>query len=69
MRGKKPSHDFIGSYYMNQVKKGGLLLAFHGQRVHRGYGLGGFFARLAKHALPIVKSGVKSVTNQLEKRV
>ena len=37
------------------------MLVFHGAPLQRGYGLGSFFASLARRALPFFKQGAKAI--------
>lgn len=50
-------------YYLNQNGNG--LAVFRGATVQRGHGIGGFFANLVKGALPLVKSGAKTIGKEL----
>jgi hypothetical protein len=45
-------------YYQDQIDG---LNGFKGQRIQRGYGIGSFFKRLARWAIPIIKNHAKPV--------
>jgi hypothetical protein len=45
-------------YYQDQIDG---LNGFRGQRIQRGYGIGSFFKRLARWAIPIIKQHAKPV--------
>ena len=49
--------EYFKNYYLNQAQqKGGHLVAFHGARNQRGYGLGGIFRGLYRWAIPHLQS-------------
>ena len=55
-----PNHKFYEQYYLDQAKqKGGNLLAFHGARFQRGYGLGSIFRGLFRWAVSHLQEGAK----------
>lgn len=57
------SDRFYKNYYENQIGSG--LSVFRGAAVQRGHGIGGFFSSLFKGAMPLLKSGLKSVGKEL----
>lgn len=52
-------------YYQRQSGNG--LAVFKGSTIQRGHGIGGFFSGLLKGAMPLLKSGAKTVGKQLLK--
>ena len=44
-----------------RTQKGGQMMVFHGEPFQRGYGLGSFFQSLARKAIPLLKTGAKTV--------
>ena len=59
------SSSFYKDYYEQQVGNG--LAVFRGATVQRGHGIGGFFSNLLKGALPMIKSGAKTLGKELLK--
>lgn len=57
------SDEYYRNYYENQVGNG--LAVFKGATVQRGHGIGGFFSNLFKGAMPLLKSGLKTVGKEL----
>lgn len=57
------SDRFYKNYYENQIGNG--LSVFRGATVQKGHGIGGFFSSLLKGAMPLLKSGVKSIGKEL----
>lgn len=57
------SSEFYRDYYAQQSGNG--LAVFKGATVQRGHGIGGFFSRLLRGAMPLLKSGAKIVGKQL----
>ena len=53
-----PNHKLYEQYYLDQAKqKGGNLLAFHGARFQRGYGIGSIFKGRFHRAMPHLQQG------------
>ncbi|GFV01910.1 uncharacterized protein F54H12.2 [Trichonephila clavipes] len=52
-------------YYISQTGNG--LPYYAGQSFQKGYGIGGWFKRLFRTALPFLKSGAKSVGKEVLK--
>lgn len=50
-------------YYATQTGKG--LPYYRGTVLQRGHGIGGFFAKLFRSAMPLLKSGAKSVGKEV----
>ena len=50
-------------YYVSQAGKG--LPFYQGISLQKGYGIGGFFAKLFRSALPFLKSGAKTVGKEV----
>lgn len=57
------SDKYYRNYYENQIGNG--LSVFKGATVQRGHGIGGFFSNLFKGAMPMIKSGLKTVGKEL----
>lgn len=57
------SRDYYKTYYENQVGNG--LSVFRGATTQRGHGIGGFFSGLLKGAMPLIKSGAKTIGKEL----
>lgn len=57
------SDKYYKNYYENQIGNG--LAVFKGATVQRGHGIGGFFSNLFKGAMPVLKSGLKTVGKEL----
>ena len=57
------SSAFYRNYYIQQ--KGNGLSVFRGATVQRGRGIGSFFSKMMRGAMPLLKSGAKVVGKQL----
>ena len=57
------SSDFYCNYYSQQVGNG--LSVFKGTTIQRGRGIGSFFSRMMRGAMPLLKSGAKAVGKQI----
>ena len=57
------SSNFYQNYYSQQTGNG--LSVFKGATIQRGRGIGGFFSRVLRGAMPLIKSGAKAVGKQL----
>ena len=57
------SSTFYRNYYAQQ--KGNGLSVFRGATVQRGRGIGSFFSKMMRGAMPLLKSGAKAVGKQL----
>lgn len=57
------SDHYYKNYYDKQVGNG--LAVYRGATVQRGHGIGGFFSSLFKGAMPLLKSGLKTVGKEM----
>jgi len=57
------SSPFYRDYYAQQSGNG--LSVFRGATVQRGRGIGGFFSRILRGAMPLLKSGAKIIGEQM----
>lgn len=57
------SSEFYRNYYTQQNGNG--LSVFKGATIQCGRGIGGFFSRVMRGAMPLLKSGAKTIGRQL----
>jgi len=59
----RPNPELYKAYYQKQIngQYGGTLPAFHGIKIQRGYGIGSFLKGLFRSAVPLFKTGAKTV--------